>query len=104
MVGRFKRAIQKDVVSNNDRNWDNFLEEILGGYRRRAGTDGKSHFEILFGIRASFAVEPPQLDLVAFNIDLTREFEIAISKSAGVSRIVLLWQKTGQTNSKSDKK
>ena len=88
MVGTLKRAIQKVVVGNNDRNWDDCLGEILGGYRRRPGTDGKSPFEMLFGIRPRFAVEPPQLDLVAFNTDLAREFEVAIAKSARVSRIV----------------
>ena len=88
MVGTLKRAIQKVVVSNNDRNWEDCLGEILGGYRRRPGLDLKSPFEILFGIRPRFAVEPPQLDLDAFITDLAREYKVAIAKSAIVSLIV----------------
>ena len=33
-------------------------------------------------------MEPPQFDLVAFNTDLAREFEIVIMRSARASRIV----------------
>ena len=38
------------LVASKDRDWDDCLGGILGGYRRRPGTDGKSPFEILFGI------------------------------------------------------
>ena len=55
MVGMLNRAVQKALVSNKDRDWDVCLGEILGGYRRRPGTDGKSPFEILFGIKPRFA-------------------------------------------------
>ena len=102
MVRTMKQAIQKVVASNNDCNWDDYLGEILGGYRGRPGIDGKSPFEILFGIRSSFAVEPAKLELVAFNTDLAREFETAIAKSARVSLIVTVRQRSGNSNSKSD--
>ena len=88
MLGTLKRAVQKAVISGKDREWDEQLGEILGGYRRRPGTDGKSPFEILFGLGPRFALEPSQFDLVAFNIDLAREFEIFIMRSARASRIV----------------
>ena len=88
---------QKFIISNKDREWDEHLGEIHRGYRIGPGTDGKSPFEVLFGIKPRSAVEPPQLDLFAFNTNLSREFEIAISKSARVSRIVPCaaekWQK-----------
>ena len=74
MVGTLNRAVQKVIISNKHREWDRHLIEILGGYRRRPETDGKSPSEILFGIRPRFAVELPQLDLFAFNSDLAREF------------------------------
>ena len=85
-IVRLKRAIQKVAVSIHDRNWNDCLGEILVGYRRRPETDGKFPFETLFGIGPRFTVEQPQLDLVAVDTDLAREFEIAISKSFGVSR------------------
>ena len=62
MVGTLKRAVLKVLVSCKDRDWDECVGEILGGYRRRPGTDGKSPFEILLGIRPRFAVEPPNLN------------------------------------------
>ena len=88
MVGTLKRAVVKVLLSNKDRDWDNCLGEVLEVYRRRPGTDGKSPFEILFGIRPRFAVELPQLELVAFNTGFAREFEVAIAKSHRASRIV----------------
>ena len=54
MVRRLKRAVLIVLVSKKDRDWDNWLGEILRGYRRRPGTVGKSPFEILFGIRPRF--------------------------------------------------
>ena len=61
IVGTLKRAVLKVLASSEDRYWEDCLAEIIGGYRRRPGTDGKSPFEILFGIRPWFAVEPPNL-------------------------------------------
>ena len=54
-----KQAVQIALVSNKDRDRDECLAEILGGYRRRPGADGKSPFEVLFGIRPRFAIEAP---------------------------------------------
>ena len=88
MVGTLKREVQKVLVSNKDRVWDESLGEILGGYRRRPGTDGKSPFEILFGIRPRFAVESPDLEPIEFSTNFSREFEVAIAKSLRASRIV----------------
>ena len=88
MIRTFKRAVQKVLISNKDQDWDEHLGEVLAGYPRRSGTDGESTFEIQSGIRPRFAIGPPQLDLVAFNTDLAREFEVAVAKFARVSRIV----------------
>ena len=76
------------MACSKDRDWDDCLGEIILGYRRRPVIDGKSPFSIHFGIGPRLAVEPPQLDLFAFNTDLAREFEISIAKSARASRIV----------------
>ena len=80
-----KRAVQKVMVNNRDREWDGCLGEIPGRYRRRPGIDGKSPFEIIFSIRPRFAVESPQTYFVALNTDLLREFGITIAKSVRAS-------------------
>ena len=85
MVGSLKGAVLKALVSSKDRDWDDCLGEILRGHRRRTGTDGKSPFEMVFRIRPSFAVEPPQLELVAFNTVFAKPFEVAIAKSLRAS-------------------
>ena len=56
MVGTLKRAVHKVLVSNKGLDWEEHLGEILGGYQRRTGTDRKSPFEVLFGIRQRFTV------------------------------------------------
>ena len=85
MKGTLKRAIQKVVVSNSDRNGGDFLGEILGGYRKRPGTDGRSPFEILFGIRPRFAIEPLQLELIVFNTNFARKFEVACEVTQSIT-------------------
>ena len=101
MIRTFKRAVQKVLISNKDQDWDEHLGEVLAGYPRRSGTDGESTFEIQSGIRPRFAIGPPQLDLVAFNTDLAREFEVPVAKLARVSRIVPrateMWAKINRT-------
>ena len=88
MVGTLKRAIQKVVISCKDRDWDECLSEVLGGYCRRTGTDEKYPFETLLGIRPRFAVYSPQFELIAFNTNFFGEFDIAIAKSLRALRIV----------------
>ena len=61
MVGTLKRAVQKALIRNKDRDWYKCLWEIVGGYNRPPGIDGKSLFEILFLIRPKFSVELPRL-------------------------------------------
>ena len=104
MVGTLKRAIQKIVVSNRARAWHKSLGEMFGGYRRRPVTDGKSLLEKLFGIQFRFLFEPNRLDVVSFNTDLAREFEIEIVKSDRHHESSSVRVRIGQTNSKSDKK
>ena len=75
------------MFTEKDRKWNHCLGEILGRYRRRPGTNGKSPFEILFGIRPRFTVEPLRLEVIAFNTTFAREFDVGIAKSVGASRI-----------------
>ncbi len=72
MVGTLKRAVQKVAASKMSQDWDVFLGSIRGGYRRRLGTDGKSSFEILFGIKPRFSFEAPHYGPIAANSELIR--------------------------------
>ena len=85
MARTLKRAVHKVLLSSKDLDWDDCLREILGGYRRRAGTDRKSPFEILFGISFRFSVELPELELIASNTNFARDFEVATANSLGES-------------------
>lgn len=73
MVGTLKRSIKKLVQSTNVE-WDICFECILSKYRRRPGADGKSQFQVMFGVKPKFAYEQPITDLVAQNAVLFREF------------------------------
>ncbi len=88
MVGTPKRAVQKVAPCKMDQDWDTCLGQILGGYRRRPGTDGKFRFEILFGIKPRFSFEVPFHGLIAANGELVRGLEIALIKSLIASRIL----------------
>ena len=50
MVGTLKRAIKKMVMST-EAQWDECLEEVLQGYRRRRNKDRSSPFEVMFRIQ-----------------------------------------------------
>ena len=89
MAGRLKRAVLKVIVRCKDRYWEDCLAEIIGRYRAQPGTDGKSASEVLFGIRPRFAIRSPQLELVALNINFSKEFEVAIAKSLKASRTAI---------------
>lgn len=90
MVKTLKRklAVKKAVIGKKDRNWDEYIVEILGGYRRRIGLDGKSRFEILFAIRLGFPAKLPKFDSVAFNTNFSRVFEVEIANSRRALAIV----------------
>ena len=62
--------------------------EKYSGIPKTTLFDVKSPFEVLFEIRPRFAIDPPQLEFVALNTNLATEFEVAISNSARVSRVV----------------
>ena len=88
MVGTLRRMVQKVLARKIDMDWDTCLGQVLGGYRRRPCTYGKSPFEILLGIKLSFSFEAPYYGPVAANGELIRGTEIALVKSLKSSRIV----------------
>ena len=56
MVGKIERALQKmSRVSMLSRNL--CLDQVQYGYRRPSNTDGKSSFEVLFGVKSRFSEE-----------------------------------------------
>ena len=58
MIGTVKRAMQRKVRTE-DIEWDACIDSVLYGYRRRLGKDGKSPFEILYGVQPRFPKEGP---------------------------------------------
>ena len=72
MVGTLKRAVQKVAASTRSQDWNVCLGRILGGYRGRPSTDGKSPFEVLFGIKPRFSFEAPHYGPIAANSELIR--------------------------------
>ena len=54
----------------------------------RPGPDGVSPFEAMFGVRPRSSHEPPEVEYVASNTALFREFEVAAMKATRASRIV----------------
>ncbi len=57
MVENLKKALQK-VTQSESKEWNQSLEDVLYRYRRRLGTDGIAPFEILFGVKPRFSIEP----------------------------------------------
>ena len=87
MVGTMKRGIQK---MSRDRNvdWDVCLDSVLYGYRRRMGPDGKSPFEILYGVPARFPHESNNYFLKENEKDMARKLEISMVLSMRAERLV----------------
>ena len=85
MVGTIKRGLQKMCRANMSE-WDLCLDQVLYGYRRRSSTDGKSPFELLYGVKSRFSGEnetsiPP-------STDGARQLELGIALAARAERLV----------------
>ena len=85
MVGTIKRALQK-MCRVNMSDWDLWLEKVLYGYRRRSSTEGKSPFEVLYGVQSRFSEENETSNLPSTKE--AREFELAIALSEHAERAV----------------
>ncbi len=57
IVGTLKKALQK-VTGGESKECDVSLENVLYRYRRLPRPDGIAPFEILFGVKPRFAIEP----------------------------------------------
>ena len=66
--------------------WDLCLDQVLFGYSRRSSTDGKSPFEVLYGVKSRFSEENEASILPSTNE--AREFELAIALAARAERVV----------------
>ena len=78
----------KMVTANPEHEWSQYLSDILGGHRRRPSNDGKTLFEVLFGIKPRFSIETLRADYVVSDSNMLRDLEIALSMSLRASRIV----------------
>ena len=87
MVGTLKKSVRKMMVSS-EVEWDAWINRILGGYRKRPGADGKSPFEILFGVKPRFTHEPPVDEPVAWGVGMVRDVEVASVKARRAERVV----------------
>ena len=64
------------------------MSDILGRCRRRPGNDGKTPFEVFFGIKSRFSIEPPRADYVASDSNMIRDLEVALAMSLRAPIIV----------------
>ena len=87
VVGTLKRSLKKMVMSTK-KDWDECLNDVLQGYRRRPYPDGASPFEMVFGIKSRGSHEPPRVEEVGENVSLMREFELAAVKALRATRLI----------------
>ena len=66
--------------------WDFCLDQVFYGYRRRSSADGKSPFEVLYGVKSRFSEEKEASILPSTKE--AREFELAIALAARAERVV----------------
>lgn len=50
MVGTIKRSIGRDVVQKGEQ-WDNIIDRVVFGYRRRPNRARKYPFELLYEVK-----------------------------------------------------
>ena len=77
MVGILKKALQK-VTQSESKEWDRSLEDVLYGYSHKPGTDGIAPFEIFYGVKPRFSIEPSVCAPGAEVLSLARPFELAM--------------------------
>ena len=85
MAGTIKRASQK-ICRGNMADWDLRLDQVLYGYLLRSGTDRKSPFKFLYGVKSLFSDENEASVLPSTKE--AREFELAIALAARAERVV----------------
>ena len=88
MVGTLKRSITKMVTANPEHEWSRYLSDILRGYCRCPGNDGKTMFEVFVGTKPPFSIEPPRVDYVASDSNPIQDLEGVLAMSLKASRIV----------------
>ncbi len=87
MIGTVKKALQK-VTQSESKEWDQSLEAVLYGYRRRPGTDRIPPFELLFGVEPIFSIEPSVRTPEAEVLPHARSFELAMALVNHAERLV----------------
>ena len=78
MVGTPKKSLQK-VTQIESKEWVQSLEYALYRYRRIPGMDGIAPFEILFGVKPRFSIQPSVRTSGAEVLSHARSFELAMA-------------------------
>ena len=86
-MGTLKNSIAESDKSES-KEWDQSLEDVLYRYRRRPGTDGIAPFEILFGVKPRFSIEPSVRTAGADVLTHARSFELAMGLINRAERLV----------------
>ncbi len=87
MIGSLKKGAKKLILTTG-KEWDECLTDVVTGYRRRPAKDGKSPFEILFGVKPRVDYEPERVLTSAKDEQLVRTFENALVQVARITRVV----------------
>ena len=87
MVGTLKKALQ-EVTRCESKEWNQSLEDALYGYRRKPGTDGVTPFEILYGVKPRFSIEPSLCVPRAEVLSHARPSELAMALINRAERLV----------------
>ncbi len=77
IVGTLKKALQK-VTRSESKEWDASFESVIYRYRNRPGPDGVAPFEVLYGAKSRFPVEPYDAIPRAELLSNACPFELAI--------------------------
>ena len=76
------------MTQNDPARRDLCLDSVLYGHRRRPGVDGLSSFEVLFGVKPRFAVEPSRKKPGEEVVASARHCEVAMALINRAERLV----------------
>lgn len=88
MVGTLKRAIRKTLLGNGapGAEWEQELNQVLYGYRRRRMADGYSPFELMYGVGPR-SQPGPELDPIPKGGVHARELELLAALAYRATRV-----------------
>ncbi len=87
MVDTLKKSIQR-MMHSELIEWDECLDKVVYGYRRRRGNDGRSPFEVIFGVIPRLAGQQSVNVLPISTMETSRLFELVMAIVWPAERIV----------------